>query len=712
MAMAKQSKEDQAYGKPTQKPEEEDDGNFDLLFKARERAREGASYWGDNWDAAEDDLKFLSGEQWPEQVKNERELERRPCLTNNVLPTYVEQIIGDQLQNKPGIKISSTDVTRVKSEATGEEESLKISSTAGSKDYELSEVLQGLIRNIEYNCDAEDGYDVAFQSAVESGLGYLRVRSDYLANDTFEQDLLIEAIENQFSVTIDPMASKVDASDANWAIIDDEMLKSDFEDQYPEMSSEPINTSTAGMGDWFKDNTVRVSEYFTREPVVKEMLLLSDGRSVYKDEVEPILDELAEKGITEVRSRKVKTYKVFWRKITGLDVLEGPIELNCSTIPVIPVYGKSITIKNKKIYRSAIRYSKDAQRMANYWDSAATESVALAPKAPFIGAEGHTEGRENQWANANTSNESILTFIPQYPNDPGPRREQTAQIPAAEITLGMHSSDKIKSTMGMFDASVGAKGNETSGKAILARQREADVGSFRFIDNLSKAIRRVGRLLVELIPSVYDTERVVRLKFPDETEDFVKINEKIMDRQTDEWVTISDLSVGKYDVVVTTGPAFTTQRMEAAEAMIQFAQAVPDAAGVIADLIALNMDWPGADVIADRLKKIIPPNVLTKAEREEMQEDEPEEKEPTPEEQIAMKDLEVRGKEADAKIASASANIAAAEAKAMEAQLDTDDAKEKLAMIEGKANGGDQAYQEVRELVAQAIAEMTASNQG
>lgn len=699
----KKSKVEQLYNKQAKRTSGTTEEDRGVLKVARERARDGATYWKDNWEAAEDDLLFLSGEQWPSQVRTERELEQRPCLVNNVLPTFVDQVLGDQRQNRPAIKVSSTEVTRVTDSETGEDTTLKISNVAGKNDYELAEVFTGLIKNIEYNCDAETEYDMAFQSSVESGMGYLRVRSNYLADDSFEQDLLIEAIQNQFAVTIDPNAKKRDKSDMNWCLIDDTMEKEAFKAMYPDAIADPVyEDSVADYGTWFTEKTVRISEYFTREPVTKEVALLSDGRSFWLEELEPIVDELLEAGISIVRTRKVKTFKVYWRKITGCDVLEGPIEIKCSTIPVIPVWGKSLTIKKKEIFRSIIRHSKDAQRMANYWDSAATESVALAPKAPFVGAEGHIEGRENEWENANTTNQAILTYIPQYQGDQGPRRAQAAQTPAAEITLGMNSTEKIKSTLGMYDASLGAMGNETSGKAIIARQRQGDRGSFAFIDNLTKAIRRVGKILVEMIPYIYDTERVVRLKFPDETEDFVKLNEQIFDEESGEWVTIHDLNVQKYDVVVTTGPAFATQRIEAAEAMIQFAQAVPAAAAVMADLIAQNMDWPGADVIAERLKKIVPPNVLTKDEREKLQEDMPEQTEPTPEQVLQMKEAEATNKQADAKIAQAEADM-------FEAQLDTDEAKKKLAMIEDMANGGSVVYQQVRELVAEAIAEISAS---
>lgn len=699
------AKIDKLYDKPV-KPKKDDDDQ--VIKTARKRATDGATYWKENWEAAEDDLNNLAGDQWPSGVRNEREENQRPCLTNNVLPTFVDQVLGDQQQNRPSIKISATNAVRVDSPASGKKEDLKIASESGATDYTLAEVFTGLVKSIEYNCDAETSYDIAFQSAVESGMGYLRVRSDYVDGESFEQDLIIDHIENQFSVTMDPSAKERDFSDMNWCLIDEMMEKETFKQMYPNASTDPVNSdSVEDMGTWFADNAVRVSEYFTREPVTKEIALLSDGRTVYMDELEPIVDELLEQGVRIVRTRKTKTYKVWWRKITGCEVLEGPIEVPCSTIPVVPVWGKSLVIKNKLIFRSIIRHSKDAQRMLNYWDSAATEAVALAPKAPFIGEEGHVEGREEQWETANTVNRSILTYTAQYQGDPGPRRDQPAATPAAEITMSMNSSEKIKATLGIYDASLGAAGNETSGKAIMARQRQGDLGSFAFIDNLTKAIRRVGKILVEMIPQIHDTERVVRLKFEDESEDFVKLNEQVFDEEGQEWVTINDLSVAKYDVTVTTGPAYATQRQEAAESMIQFAQAVPAAAGVLGDLIAKNMDWPGADSIAERLKKIVPPNVLTAEEREKMAEDMPDQ-EPTPEQKIQMAELEVKGQEVEADKAKAEADMAKAQADLVKAQLESEEAKAKMQEIE---SGQGEAKQQVREWVAEALAEAMAGSQ-
>ena len=694
------------------KKDKQDQDN--IIKEARERARDGATYWKENLDMARDDLEFLSGNQWDESTKTKRQNDGQPCLVNNVLPTFVDQVLGDQRQNKPSIKIGAVEPVIVPDVDTGKPTTQKISNVAGGKDYEIAEVYQALIRNIEYNCDADDGYDMAFQSAVQSGIGYLRVLTDYSTKDSFEQDIKIKVIDNQFSVTIDPMAKSLDKSDMNWCLVDDIMLKEVFEKKYPGKASQPIPSDNQPEDNelWFPDGTVRVTEYFTREEYDREVILMSDGQVLDAEEAEPILDEMAqgafdENGVrqppvTEVKRRKVKAYRVMWRKITGIDVLEGPIELDCSYIPIVPVYGKSLAIKGRRIYQSIIRHSKDAQRMINYWDSAAAESVGLSSKAKWIGTVEQFEGLEGQWENANTSNQAYLAYN-DVPGKNQPSRIQEPQVPMAELALSGTATDKVKATMGMFDASVGAAGNETSGKAILARQREADVGTFAFIDNLSKSIRQVGRILVEMIPKVYDTERVIRLKFPDDTEDFVKINRQIEDEETGEYITINDLSVIKCDVAVSTGPAYTTQREETAEKLLDIMKTLPQAGQVGADIFIQNVDFEGNEELAKRLKKLLPPGMLSQGEVEEMQEGAPQPEGPTPEQVAAemenkklQMELQKQQIELEATQAESQAKIAQAEADALEAQKE-------LAMLQ--QGGSDAITQMVREQVAKALVE-------
>lgn len=660
----------------------------DILKEARERATFASDSWTENYEEAKDDLKFLSGDQWEALEKANRKLEGRPALTLNQLPKFLDQVLGDQRQNRPSINIA----------ATNSQASQQVTSINGKR-YALAEVYEGLIRNIEYTCNAEASYDTAFQHAVESGFGWLRVYTDYSDNDSFDQDIKIKAIRDRFSVLIDPRTQEVDGSDMNWCFISESMSRDEFRKRYPNAQlGELIEDNNW----WLSDDSVRVAEYFTREPITREVLLLSDGRTVYLDEVKDVLDELKAAGITVQRSRKVKTHKVVWRKITAFEELEGPKDWVGSTIPLVPVWGKDIIIDGQPKYRGLIRHSKDAQKMHNYWMTTVTERVALAPKAPFIGPANAFKGYEQYWNNANRKNYSYLPYNELASS--APQRQAPATMPSAEIQMAMSAIDEIKNTIGMYDASLGQASNETSGKAILARQRESDTGTFAFIDNLTRAIRRVGKICIEIIPKIYDAEREIRIRFQDGKGDNIHINQTVIDTQTGKEVLIHDMAVGKYDVVVTTGPSYNTQRMEAAESMMQFVQSVPQAGQVAGDLIAQNMDWVGADDIAKRLKKMLPPSMLSPEEMQELEMKPPQPPQPSPQEQMAMQmeqmKLEAQKIKLDVEMQKAQLDL---QMKQLDAQMEQMKAGQQLQ--QSSANNKELSAQ-VRQLVAEALAEL------
>lgn len=688
---------------PGKEPIQTRDGNTeeDRLREIRERAAFGIEVWQHNWDAALEDIQFLAGAQWPEDIKKQREDEGRPCLTLNKLPQYVDQVSGDQRQNRPAISIHPV-------EANASQEQDKLPSVTGKADYTLAEIYEALIRNIEYISNAEAHYDTAFQHAAEGGFGWLRAVTRYSSDDAFEQDLYIKSIANRFAVIMDPEATEPDCSDANWCFIGENMKRTEFNKRYPDAQvGDLTDAERTGYAWWCTQDMVRVAEYFYREPTTRELLLMSDGRTLWRDEVKDVLDELAEMGETIIRSRKVKTYKVKWMKVTAFSVLEGPVDWPGRTIPVVPVFGKSITVGDKTFYRGLIRFAKDAQRMHNFWMTAATERVALAPKAPYTGPVEAFEGLEFHWQNANRENKSYLPYNA-VPNGDRPRREQPASMPAAEINLALAMTEEMKATVGMYDASVGNEGPERSGRAILARQRQGDRGTFAYIDNLARAIRRLGQICVEVIPRIYDSERVLRLRFEDGEGDWVQINQTVRDEESGKDVLVHDIAAGKFDVTVKAGPSYQTQRMEAADSLMQFVQAVPSAGGVVLDLIAKNMDWPGSQEIAARLKKALPPGVLTP---EEMEEEGIQPPQPTPEQQAAMAKAEADTAQAQADMAGAKADTAKAEADTMKAQADMAEAQARMAEIQQAASiaGPGTIEETVRNLVAEAIAEMMAS---
>ena len=570
------------------------------IFKAAMvRFDNALSFEKENRELAEEDHSFANGDgQWEEHIKELRIKQRRPYLTINRLPQYIAQVVGDARQNKPAVKVSPVD---------------------DDSDKDMAELLEGIIRHIESDSSASVAYMTAFEHACTGGFGHWRITTDYCHDESFDQDIKIERIPNPFSVYWDTASVKVDRSDASWCFISEKIPTEEYKRRFPkkDIQADFSSDDTLYRRNWFdaQDDHVRIAEYWVKEFVDKTISLMPDGS---------VVDGKQEGA---VKTRKAQDAKVKRYTLSGDGILSDAEEWSGQYIPVVSIYGPEELAGESIRYRSLIRHAKDAVRMYNFWQTAITEEIASHPRQPYIGTVAMFAGLEHQWADANNTNRMFLAYNPDPKAPQGPRREQPAGINSAMIQQSMQSIDDIKSTIGMHDASMGAAGNETSGKAILARQREGDTGTFAWIDNLSRGIEQTGRILIDLIPKIYDSERVIRLLGEDESERLAKLNEDAVAEGQEGWEFYkrNDMSVGKYDVRVAVGPSFNTKRQEAAESMMQFVSAMPQASEVIGDLVAKNMDWPGADLIAERLKKMLPPGMaeenddLTEEEKAEQQ---------------------------------------------------------------------------------------------
>lgn len=564
----------------------------EIIREAREAFERAAEAEAENRREALDDLRFARlGEQWPAQIRRERDLDGRPCLTINRLPAFIRQVVNDARQNKPSIVVHPVD---------------------SQADPETAEVFNGLIRHIEQSSDAEVAYDTALDFAVTGGFGYFRINTRYASDDGFDQDLIVERVANPFSIYGDPDGTAADSSDWNSAFVVDTLPKAAFEARWKgaEAVDWAADSYASLTGPWLEGDRVMVAEHWRREAVQRTIVALSDGQvveaAVYEKQ-KAMFDAL---GVSVVgRPRAVASHKVTQRILTGAEVLET-VDWAGKFIPIVPVYGEELHVDGRRRLRGLVRDAKDPQRMFNYWRTTSTELVALAPKTPFIGRKGAFETDSAKWATANTQSHAYI----EYDGPEPPQRQMFAGPPAGAIQEALSASDDMKAIMGLYDASLGARSNETSGKAILMRQREGDVSTFHYIDNLNRAMRHAGRILLDLIPKVYSTPRVVRILGPDGQARAVPVNQPAAPTppadpagQVRKIEKAYDLTVGKYDLTVSSGPSFTTRREEAANQMIELIRAYPAAAPVIGDLLAKNLDWPGADEVAQRLQAMLPP---------------------------------------------------------------------------------------------------------
>lgn len=562
----------------------------EILDLACERFKTALEAFEEIRKDALDDLKFSAGEQWSEADRRQRQLEGRPCLTINRLPQTIRQVTNDQRQNRPAIKVSPVD---------------------DKADVETAKIYQGLIRHIEYASNADTAYDIAFDSAVRCGLGFFRVVTDYCDPMSFDQDIKIKAIPDRFSAVLDPSFQELDGSDANWGFVFEDVAKDVFKKQYPKaaISSENDWESFGEQSqEWVKRDQVRVAEYFVKEyerTTIAQVIALDPQTGQPTKQVidkKDLAHDFPKEQILDERETLIP--KIKWYKLNGVEILETR-DWAGKWIPIIPVLGEQLFIEGKRQLVSIVRHAKDAQRMLNFWKSTETETINLAPKAPWIVDYKSIEGFEKFWQSANTKNHAYLP----YKSDPtraAPQRNVFEPPVQAVTQASMLAGDDIKSTTGIYDAALGNKSNENSGVAIQRRNIQSQTSNFHFMDNLAKAIRHCGRICADLIPSIYDTPRAERILGEDGQEEIVRLNEVFQHNGKE---TLYDMGAGQYDVTVDTGPSFETKRQEAVASMADLSKSFPQLMQVAGDLMVKNMDWNGAQEIAERIKKTLPPGL-------------------------------------------------------------------------------------------------------
>jgi hypothetical protein len=592
----------------------------DTLDEMRSRYTMAIAAYSDSREDELDDLRFMAGSpdnqwQWPADVLATRgavqgqTINARPCLTINKLPQHVRQVTNEQRQNRPSGKVIPAD---------------------DKADVEVAAIYDGMVRHIEYMSDADVAYDTACENQVTYGEGYIRILTEYCDEDSFDQDLRIGRVRNSFSVYMDPMSQDPTGADAEWCFITQDITKAEYERDYPDAA--PLSSILAsGVGDqylsqWLTEDTLRIAEYFYYKHEDATLNLYPGNQSFFDKSPED--KAMKEMGLKPIKSRRVDRKKVMWMKTNGFESLEER-EWAGKWIPVVRVIGNEFEVEGQIYISGLVRNAKDAQRMYNYWTSQEAEMLALAPKAPFIGYGGQFEGYEMQWKTANTTNWPYLEVNPDVTDGMGavlplPQRAAPPLPQTGLIQAKMGASDDIKSTTGQYDSSLGATSNERSGRAILAREKQGDTGTYHYVDNLARAIRHITRQLVDMIPKIYDTERIARIVGLDGEVDMVKINpqqpnpvNEIRDMNTGIVIEkIYNPGVGRYDVVVTTGPSYMTKRQEAMDAMSQILQGNPQLWAVAGDLFVKNMDWPGSEELAARLAKTIDPKLLEDGDKD------------------------------------------------------------------------------------------------
>ena len=584
------------YGQPAQsdKPEANSSKRDEktIVSEARDRLDQAYQFERENRREAAMDMAFVAGYQWPESIKKERQAAGRPILTINRLPQFIRQVTNDIRQADLSIKVSPVD---------------------DNADPKLAKILNGLMRQIPYQSSGKHVYGTAAEHQVSCGIGWFRICTEYTDDSAFDQEIRLKAVRNPLSVYCDPAAIEPDRSDANWMLVTEIIPTAEYKARYPKATLDGVDPPTDGTGDrltWLTRDGVRIAEYWVRRPVKKTLGLTAQGETfdLTKFPKNVIAEAIAQGMI--LKTREADSYKVEQYIISGNTVLEGPYEWAGKWIPIVPVIGSEVPLETAIVRHGLIRFARDPQQLYNYNRTAAAETLALQPKSPWLVTFKMISKVKGIWDNANKTNTPYLPYEADPDAGGGPQRQHPPQMPEAFAREAQIADQDMKATTGIYDASLGARSNETSGIAIRNRESQGDTANYHYADNLQRSMWHAGRIMIDLIPKIYDNERVVRIMGEDDSEETVKINHAGPPGLDGLPTTVNDLSIGRYDVRATIGPSYSTKRMEASDTLMKYLQADPQALPMIRDLVAKNFDWPGGEEMAKRFRNSIPPALM------------------------------------------------------------------------------------------------------
>jgi hypothetical protein len=628
-------------------------GMNDTLRLARERYKQGVDGDRQNRDLDQLQRAFYRGrleDQWDKGDLEKRK--GRITVAVNRVPQFVKQITNEIRQNKPAIRVLPVD---------------------DQTDPKLAEVYTAIIRHIESQSDGHRVYSRSAEQAVIGGIGWFRLLTDYADGQSFDQEIYIKGIRNPLAVVVDPGAVEATRCDMQWAFVSEMVSEEHFKELYPDASLAGFDSDEDWVSEWRLDDQIRIAEYWTREKESRDLVLLTDGSTLWADDIDEALAlALQQQGIGIAATRKADDWKVKCQKITATEVLEE-FEWAGSYIPLIPVIGEEIEVGDDVFRHGMVYPLMDSQRAYNFARSAMLETVASQPKAPFLVTTAMVAAHKKAWEKLNEGNPPVLTFDPDPLQPGGPQRLSPPNFSAAWYQEAQVADGDMKATTGIYDASLGERSNETSGRAIMARDQQGETANFNYVDNLTAAIRHCGKLLIELIPRIYTNRRIIRIMGEDgEMEGFARINTMLPDGQLE-----NDISVGQFDLEVTTGPSFATKRMEAADKMMALVQSVPAIGQVGADMIVKALDMPYGDKLAERLAMVlVPPGTDIELDQKRMQMQQAMQQmqgpqPPDPAQELQMQMMMGQVAELKAKIENMTADTALKAAKVEETQVST-----------------------------------------
>lgn len=570
---------------------------------------------------------FRAGDQWDKGLRVSRQggsgiqglppMPPRPCLTVDRLSQPVRQISNT-------IKTADFGFT--------------VLPTSKGANEQVADILKGYLRRVQNNARGESPIEWAADQAIEGGIGWFRIRTDYVhkswdgvpTEQVFDQELVLERITNNLSVYCDPYAMKPTRTDARFMFVTEDLSREELKRRYPKADLKGLEDFSATGNNpqgWVTDKSIRIAEYWRVTYQDRAFVWLKNGK---------IVEGSVAKGADVRMTRTMKVPVVKGSIINAVEELE-PFDWVGSRIPLIPILGEELNVDGTVRLRGIIEEGMDAQRMVNYTYSGAMEQFALAPRSPILAEARSVSGYKRIWENANLYPFSYLPFDSWDTDNgralPPPVRSPAdmGQTIAAAAQLMQVSEECVKATTGYWDPSLGNNPRQHSGRAIQSLQAQSDLSSSNYPSNVQRALISAAELMLEVIPKITRPGQIIHILGMDDQPEQVMVGKVFNTQQggqpqpsidpttgqplSPEVAALSsglhkfyDLNNGTYSVTVVMGKANATKLEEGSAALGDLIPHMPPEMAMIAiPEYVKQLSFNGANKLAEMLTKALPP---------------------------------------------------------------------------------------------------------
>lgn len=647
-----------------------------IAKEARMACEKWRTWFKYNIDQYHEIQQFVLGRQWKQDEEDMLQTFKKVPLQFNKLATLVNTLLGEQQQNTPQLDVRPLSTC----------------------DEQTAEIRAIITKDIMLSTDAKTVYQQAASQAFTGGFGAYMYDTYYKSQDSWDLEICLRSCKDPTRYFWDISADDVCKTDGMHAgyyyrmsrakfravhgkDIEEKILKDANVTQSEEeiaLVSEPGRVPDGDQFSWADDDSITILHYYKRTYVKDTLYKMSNGKTLNQDEMGELIlksqefvqkmqqseqmqpdmfGEMPQQNMGEgseingewitlyddgepVRiedKRPVKKSKIMHYHIAGDYILEKS-EFPSEDLPIIFMDQHSFYQKDgKQVCRPFIIDCIDAQRYLNYLGTQSAFILKVSRYDQFMMSKQNARGLDTQKIWTDPSNIQGALYYDESPSGAKPEQLMPPELSRSLMEQYQRAQDDLYTSTGMYPARLGQQGTEVSGAAVDARTRQGNNPTFVAFNSVSRAVAGGGKIANQMVPRVYDTERVIRLLNPMNGESLITVN-----KQSDEYGALieNDIRKGSFEVILQAGPSYEGQKSQALESLNGIIQADPQLFSLIADLYAENLPLANTIEIKNRLKTLVPPQIIEAGKTGKMPP--PQQQQPDPQQVLAQQDMQIK----------------------------------------------------------------------